>query len=137
MENHRVSAEYPNFKDIFRGNFGYNLKGSLSNSSHLRQYFRSHHLLSGSHKISHIVYLFWQNFSLDPFEEDVFEAMSCYFPIDFSPPRGGSLEITKEDLVLGLRNCLSASELFAPLAMPLFIEKLDSDLQVKFALFTN
>ena len=70
------------------------------------------------------------NFSLDPFEEDVFEAMSCYFPIDFSPPRGGSLEITKEDLVLGLRNCLSASELFAPLAMPLFIEKLDSDLQV-------
>ena len=70
------------------------------------------------------------NFSLDPFEEDVFEAMSCYFPIDFSPPRGGSLEITKEDLVLGLRNCLAASELFAPLAMPLFIEKLDSDLQV-------
>ena len=67
---------------------------------------------------------------MDPFEEDVFEAMSCYFPIDFSPPRGGSLEITKEDLVLGLRNCLSASELFAPLAMPLFIEKLDSDLQV-------
>ena len=40
------------------------------------------------------------------------------------------MEITKEDLVLGLRNCLSASELFAPLAMPLFIEKLDSDLQV-------
>jgi len=70
-----------------------------------------------------------KEFSLDPFEEDVFEAMSCYFPIDFSPPRGGSLEITKEDLVLGLRNCLSASELFAPLAMPLFIEKLDSDLQ--------
>ena len=81
--------------------------------------------------------IFLSNFSLDPFEEDVFEAMSCYFPIDFSPPRGGSLEITKEDLVLGLRNCLSASELFAPLAMPLFIEKLDSDLQVKFALFTK
>ena len=56
--------------------------------------------------------------------------MSCYFPIDFSPPRGGSMEVTKEDLVLGLRKSLATSEMFAPLAMPLFIEKLDSDLQV-------
>ena len=70
------------------------------------------------------------NYSLDPFEEDVFESMSCYFPIDFSPPRGGSMEVTKEDLVLGLRKSLATSEMFAPLAMPLFIEKLDSDLQV-------
>ena len=67
---------------------------------------------------------------MDPFEEDIFEAMSCYFPIDFSPPRGGSMEVTKEDLVLGLRKSLATSEMFAPLAMPLFIEKLDSDLQV-------
>jgi DNA repair/transcription protein MET18/MMS19 len=28
-----------------------------------------------------------ENFTLEPFEEDIFEAMSCYFPIDFSPPK--------------------------------------------------
>merc|ERR1719219_1505507 len=39
------------------------------------------------------------------------------------------MEVTKEDLVLGLRKSLATSEMFAPLAMPLFIEKLDSDLQ--------
>ena len=36
--------------------------------------------------------------------------------------------VTKEDLVLGLRNSLSCSAMFAPLAMPLYLEKLDSDL---------
>ncbi len=69
-----------------------------------------------------------QNFTLEPFEEDVFEAMSCYFPIDFSPPRGLEIIVSKEDLVLGLRKCLSTSAMFAPLAMPLFLEKLESDL---------
>ena len=68
------------------------------------------------------------NFSLEPFEEDVFEAMSCYFPIDFSPPKGLEVLISKEDLVTGLRQCLSTSGIFAPLAMPLYMEKLDSDL---------
>ena len=65
---------------------------------------------------------------MEPFEEDVFEAMSCYFPIDFSPPKGSEILVTKEDLVLGLRNSLSCSAIFAPLAMPLYLEKLDSDL---------
>ena len=65
---------------------------------------------------------------MEPFEEDVFEAMSCYFPIDFSPPKGSEMLVTKEDLVLGLRNSLSCSAMFAPLAMPLYLEKLDSDL---------
>ena len=54
--------------------------------------------------------------------------MSCYFPIDFSPPKGSEILVTKEDLVLGLRNSLSCSAIFAPLAMPLYLEKLDSDL---------
>ena len=54
--------------------------------------------------------------------------MSCYFPIDFSPPRGSEILVTKAELIEGLRNSLSHSGIFAPLAMPLFMEKLDSDL---------
>ena len=54
--------------------------------------------------------------------------MSCYFPIDFSPPKGSEMLVTKEELILGLRNSLSHSGIFAPLAMPLYLEKLDSDL---------
>ena len=69
-----------------------------------------------------------QQFKLEPFEEDVFEAMSCYFPIDFSPPKGTEILVSKEDLVLGLRKCLSTSNLFAPVALPLFMEKLDSEI---------
>ena len=67
-------------------------------------------------------------FTLEPFEEDIFEAMSCYFPIDFSPPKGTEIIVSKDDLVLGLRKSLSTSGIFAPLALPLFMEKLDSEI---------
>ena len=67
-------------------------------------------------------------FKLEPFEEDIFEAMSCYFPIDFSPPKGTEIIVSKDDLVLGLRKSLSTSGIFAPLALPLFMEKLDSEI---------
>ena len=69
-----------------------------------------------------------QEFKLEPFEEDIFEAMSCYFPIDFQPPKGTEVIVSKDDLVLGLRNSLSSSGIFAPLALPLFMEKLDSEI---------
>ena len=69
-----------------------------------------------------------QEFKLEPFEEDIFEAMSCYFPIDFQPPKGTEVIVSKDDLVLGLRNSLSTSGIFAPLALPLFMEKLDSEI---------
>lgn len=38
------------------------------------------------------------------------------------------VSVTKEELVSGLRSCLATSGIFAPLAMPLFMEKLDSEL---------
>ena len=68
------------------------------------------------------------HFQLEPFEEDAFESLSCYFPVDFSPPKGSDICVTKEDLVLALRQCFAAQPLFAPLAFPLFLDKLDSDL---------
>ena len=71
-----------------------------------------------------------QNFSLEPFTEDFFETLARYFPIDFTPPRlpAGHKVATKSELVLALRACFASHSLFAPLAIPLFLEKLDSDL---------
>lgn len=61
------------------------------------------------------------------FTEDFFEVLSCYFPIDFKPPKDNPFEITKQDLVLSLRKCLTCCKEFAPYAVPLYIEKLSSD----------
>ena len=71
-----------------------------------------------------------QNFTLEPFTEDFFETIARYFPIDFTPPRlpAGHKVVSKDELVVALRACFAAHNLFAPLAIPLFLEKLESDL---------
>ncbi|XP_015769269.1 PREDICTED: MMS19 nucleotide excision repair protein homolog [Acropora digitifera] len=69
-----------------------------------------------------------RNFSIDLFVEDLFEVTSCYFPIDFTPPSDDPYGIKKEDLVARLRNCLAATNQFAPFCLPLLMEKLSSDI---------
>ncbi|XP_067037088.1 MMS19 nucleotide excision repair protein homolog isoform X2 [Acropora muricata] len=69
-----------------------------------------------------------RNFSIDLFVEDLFEVTSCYFPVDFTPPSDDPYGITKEDLVARLRNCLAATNQFAPFCLPLLMEKLSSDI---------
>ena len=69
-----------------------------------------------------------QTFPLTTFAEDAFEVIACYFPIDFNPPKNDPFGITREKLVDGLRNAMTASPLFAPYCLPLLIEKLSSDL---------
>merc|ERR1719285_1669519 len=39
--------------------------------------------------------------------EDIFESLAVYFPVDFTPPKGLKGSITKEQLVLGLRQGLA------------------------------
>jgi len=56
--------------------------------------------------------------------EDVFDALACYFPIDF---RGSQEGITRPMLAAKLRECLLATPAFASQALPLFLEKLDSE----------
>ena len=46
----------------------------------------------------------------------------------FQPPSEAH-KITREDLILGLRRCLSASGQFGEYCYPLLIEKLTSDIQ--------
>ncbi|KAJ3158789.1 mms19 nucleotide excision repair [Geranomyces michiganensis] len=56
--------------------------------------------------------------------EDLFGIVFCYFPITFRPPPDDIYGITADDLKVALRECISATPLFAPYAMPLLIEKL-------------
>jgi len=67
-------------------------------------------------------------FNVDHLREDVFESLAVYFPIDFTPPKGINASVTKSDLILALRSGLSAPSL-ADFSIPLFMEKLDSDLE--------
>nr|XP_006817162.1 PREDICTED: MMS19 nucleotide excision repair protein homolog [Saccoglossus kowalevskii] len=69
------------------------------------------------------------NFPIDVFIEELFEVVSCYFPIDFTPPPNDPYKVTQEELVLGLRKCLAATPKFAEHCLPLLMEKLSSDVQ--------
>ncbi|XP_073451557.1 MMS19 nucleotide excision repair protein homolog [Aquarana catesbeiana] len=70
-----------------------------------------------------------KDYALGPFVEELFEVVSCYFPIDFTPPSNDPHGITREDLILGLRAVLAATPRFAEFFLPLLIEKMDSDVQ--------
>ncbi|TGZ72009.1 hypothetical protein CRM22_002329 [Opisthorchis felineus] len=68
-------------------------------------------------------------FELDEMQEDFFETMAAYFPINFTPPTGeGAPNISRASLSEGLHRCLFASRTFsAPYLLPLLCEKADSD----------
>ncbi|XP_072280866.1 MMS19 nucleotide excision repair protein homolog isoform X2 [Pyxicephalus adspersus] len=70
-----------------------------------------------------------KNYALGPFVEELFEVVSCYFPIDFNPPSNDPHGITREDLIMSLRAVLAATPRFAEFLLPLLIEKMDSDVQ--------
>lgn len=50
----------------------------------------------------------------------------CYFPITFTPPPDDPYGISSDDLVVALRTCLAATPLFGPLALPLFLDKMQA-----------
>ncbi len=58
----------------------------------------------------------------------MFDIIFCYFPITFKPPPDDPYGITPSDLKISLRSCMAANPRFAPLAMPLFLEKLGPSL---------
>ncbi|KAF7798029.1 hypothetical protein EIP86_009241 [Pleurotus ostreatoroseus] len=63
-------------------------------------------------------------FDITHHTEQLFNITFCYFPITFRPPPDDPYGITTDDLRKALRECLSATPLFGPLAIPLFLEKL-------------
>ena len=54
---------------------------------------------------------------------EVFDSLSYYFPISFTPPPGDSHGITRAHLLTSLIRTLRASPRFAPLALPFLARK--------------
>ncbi|XP_071948228.1 MMS19 nucleotide excision repair protein homolog [Antedon mediterranea] len=69
-----------------------------------------------------------QNFQFERFCEELFEVTSCYFPIDFAPHPNDPHGVTTQELILGLRKCLSATSKFAQFCLPMLMEKVSSDI---------
>lgn len=63
---------------------------------------------------------------IEPFLEEIFENISCYYPIEFEPPKNDKFKITSKELKDRLNNCFVASPIIAPLAFPFILEKLTS-----------
>ncbi|XP_015188175.1 PREDICTED: MMS19 nucleotide excision repair protein homolog [Polistes dominula] len=73
---------------------------------------------------------FIKEFQLGHLTEEMFDVISCYFPIDFNPINADMVSITREDLAELLAPCLYATPEFAEFCLPLVMEKLSSDLKV-------
>ena len=65
----------------------------------------------------------------DGIEDTMFDVISCYYPVDFTPPTDTEVPVTPEDLRSRLDNCFIASNKLAPLAIPFLSEKFNSSLQ--------
>ena len=75
--------------------------------------------------------------SLEANSEELFDVMSCYFPISFTPPPGNVHGITREDLATALQRTLTCTSLFAPLFIPMLIEKLSSSLRSAYVFYAE
>ena len=66
---------------------------------------------------------------IDPFVEDIFDKVSCYFPINFTPPKDDKFKITPEALKSKLRDCFLASNhpVMLENTLPFIIDKLSDD----------
>uniref|UniRef100_A0A8D8S2B1 MMS19 nucleotide excision repair protein n=1 Tax=Cacopsylla melanoneura TaxID=428564 RepID=A0A8D8S2B1_9HEMI len=77
-----------------------------------------------------LVPLFLKNFEMYHLNEEMFDIMACYFPVDFRPKENDPDAISREDLSNALMPNLTAKPSFAEFAIPLALEKLESDLKV-------
>ncbi|XVE52023.1 hypothetical protein DITRI_Ditri02bG0087100 [Diplodiscus trichospermus] len=65
---------------------------------------------------------------LASFGRDLFEILSCYFPIHFTHTKGEDAGIKRDDLARALMLAFSSTPLFEPFAIPLLLEKLSPSL---------
>lgn len=74
-----------------------------------------------------------KHFDLEDMSEDIFETLSCYFPVDFRPSFASQKDkdstlVTRDSLAAKLCDCLIASSDFIEGTVELALEKLDSEL---------
>lgn len=69
-------------------------------------------------------------YPLGHWTEEMFEVFACYFPVDFHPPANVPNPITRDQLAERLLTCLTASKDFVEFAIPLAVEKLESQIKV-------
>ncbi|XP_013141657.1 PREDICTED: MMS19 nucleotide excision repair protein homolog [Papilio polytes] len=62
--------------------------------------------------------------------EEMFDVISCYYPIDFHPSPNDPAAVTRQDLAAALIPCMCAVPEFAEHCLVLLVEKLDSTLRV-------
>ncbi|XP_076759252.1 MMS19 nucleotide excision repair protein isoform X1 [Xylocopa sonorina] len=72
---------------------------------------------------------FIKEISLGHLTEEMFEVISCYFPVDYTPSSTGGIRITRNDLAEKLAPCLCAIPEFAKFCVPLIIDKLFSSIK--------
>lgn len=72
-----------------------------------------------------------KHYDLQDLSEDIFDTLSCYFPVDFRSSFAGTEDrdsVTRDDLATKLGHCLVASPEFIDSTVHLALEKLGSDL---------
>lgn len=62
--------------------------------------------------------------------DEMFDVISCYYPIDFHPSPDDPAAVTRDDLAKALTPCLCAIPEFGEQCLVLLIEKLDSSLRL-------
>ncbi|XP_072932864.1 MMS19 nucleotide excision repair protein [Epargyreus clarus] len=73
---------------------------------------------------------FVANIPLGHLVEEMFEVISCYYPIDFHPSPDDPAAVSRDDLAAALCPCLCATPEFGEQCLVLLIEKLDSSLRI-------
>ena len=58
--------------------------------------------------------------------EEVYDVVAAYFPISFKPPQNDSVKITREELASGLKAAMTATNCYAPFAIPHALESVVS-----------
>ena len=58
--------------------------------------------------------------------EEVYDVVAAYFPISFKPPQNDSVKITREELASGLKAAMTATNCYAPFAIPHVLESVVS-----------
>lgn len=72
-----------------------------------------------------ILFVILSEWDIGDHAENLWEAVSKYFPITFRPRPNDPIGITADDIKIRLRQCISATSLFTPWVFLFLIQKLD------------